>query len=376
MVKIAVLKESTAGETRVAASAETVKKFIGLGATVAVEAGAGASASVSDADFTAAGASVGALAATVKDADIILGVQGADPKSLKGAKSGAWLVAGLNPFVERARVDEYAKAGVEALAMEFMPRITRAQSMDILSSQSNLSGYKAVLDAAGEYGKAFPMMMTAAGTVSAARAFIMGVGVAGLQAIATARRLGAQVSATDVRSATKEQIESLGAKAIFVEDVKGIEGEGSGGYATEMSDEYKAAQAALVSAHIAKQDIVITTALIPGRPAPRLISDAQIASMKPGSVIVDLAVEAGGNVEGAVAGEVVIKHGVKIVGHKNVPGRLATDASALFSRNLFNFLSAFLDKETGRPVLPDDDEITKAIRLTQGGKVVNERLLG
>jgi H+-translocating NAD(P) transhydrogenase subunit alpha len=376
VVKIAVLKESTAGENRVAASAETVKKFIGLGATVSVETGAGAGAAVSDADYTAAGASVGTLTATIKDADIILGVQGPDPKSLKGAKSGALLAAGLNPFGERARIDEYAKADVEALAMEFMPRITRAQSMDILSSQSNLSGYKAVLDAAGEYGKAFPMMMTAAGTVSAARAFIMGVGVAGLQAIATARRLGAQVSATDVRSATKEQIESLGAKAIFVEDVKGIEGEGSGGYATEMSDEYKAAQAALVSSHIAKQDIVITTALIPGRPAPRLISDAQIASMKPGSVIVDLAVEAGGNVEGSVAGQVVVIHGVKIVGHKNVPGRLATDASALFSRNLFNFLSAFWDKEAGRPVLPDDDEITKAIRLTQGGKVVNERLLG
>ena len=376
MVKIAVLKESAAGENRVAASAETVKKFVGLGASVSIEAGAGAGASVSDADYAAAGASVGALSATIKDADIILGVQGPDPKSLKGAKSGAWLVAGLNPFVERARIDEYAKADVEALAMEFMPRITRAQSMDILSSQSNLSGYKAVIDAASEYGKAFPMMMTAAGTVSAARAFVMGVGVAGLQAIATARRLGAQVSATDVRSATKEQIESLGAKAIFVEDVKGIEGEGSGGYATEMSDEYKAAQAALVSSHIAKQDIVITTALIPGRPAPRLISDAQIASMRPGSVIVDLAVEAGGNVEGAVAGQVTVIHGVKIVGHKNVPGRLATDASALFSRNLFNFLSAFWDKEAGRPVLPDDDEITKAIRLTQGGKVVNERLLG
>jgi NAD(P) transhydrogenase subunit alpha len=219
------------------------------------------------------------------------------------------------------------------------------------------------------------MMMTAAGTVSAARAFIMGVGVAGLQAIATARRLGAQVSATDVRSATKEQIESLGAKAIFVEAVKGIEGEGSGGYATEMSDEYKAAQAALVSSHIAKQDIVITTALIPGRPAPRLISDEQIASMRPGSVIIDLAVEQGGNVEGAVAGEVVIRHGVKIVGHRNVPSRLAADSSALFARNLFNFLSAFWDKEAGKPVLPDDDEITKAIRLTQGGKVVNERLL-
>jgi H+-translocating NAD(P) transhydrogenase subunit alpha len=376
VVKIAIIKESTAGENRVAASAETVKKFIGLGATLAVESGAGHGASVSDADYATAGATVDSLAATVKDADIILGVQGPDPKSLAGAKPGAWLVAGLNPFGARARIDDYAAAGVEALAMEFMPRITRAQSMDILSSQSNLSGYKAVLDAAGEYGKAFPMMMTAAGTVSAARVFVMGVGVAGLQAIATARRLGAQVSATDVRSATKEQIESLGAKAIFVEDVKGIEGEGSGGYATEMSDEYKAAQAALVSSHIAKQDIVITTALIPGRPAPRLISDAQIATMKPGSVIVDLAVEAGGNVEGAVAGEVVVVHGVKIVGHRNVPGRLATDASALFARNLFNFLSAFWDKEAGRPVLPDDDEITKAIRLTQGGKVVNERLLG
>ncbi len=343
---------------------------------MAVESGAGAGAAVSDAEYSAAGATVGSRADTLKDADIILGVQGPEPASLTGAKPGAWVVAGLNPFGERARVDAYAAAGLEALAMEFMPRITRAQSMDILSSQSNLAGYKAVLDAAAEYGKAFPMMMTAAGTISAARAFVMGVGVAGLQAIATARRLGAQVSATDVRSATKEQIESLGAKAIFVEDVKGIEGEGSGGYATEMSDEYKAAQAALVSSHIAKQDIVITTALIPGRPAPRLISDAQIASMKPGSVIVDLAVEAGGNVEGAVAGEVVLRHGVKIVGHKNVPGRLATDASALFSRNLYNFLSAFWDKEAGRPVLPDDDEITQAIRLTHGGKVVNARLLG
>ncbi len=218
--------------------------------------------------------------------------------------------------------------------------------------QSNLAGYKAVLDAAAEYGRAFPMMMTAAGTISAARVFVMGVGVAGLQAIATARRLGAQVSATDVRAATKEQIESLGAKAIFVENVAGIEGEGAGGYATEMSDEYKAAQAELVSSHIAKQDIVITTALIPGRPAPRLISDAQIATMKPGSVIVDLAVEQGGNVEGAVAGEVVERHGVKIVGHRNVPSRLAADASALYARNLYNFLSAFWDAETKAPVLP------------------------
>lgn len=372
-MKLSVLKELAPGERRVAATPETVKKFMALGAEVAVEAGAGLTASIADADYEAAGASIGDRKATLKDADIILGVQGPDPASLGGQKAGALLAAGLNPFGERARVDAYAAAGLEALAMEFMPRITRAQSMDILSSQSNLSGYKAVLDAAAEYGKAFPMMMTAAGTVSAAKAFVMGVGVAGLQAIATARRLGAQVSATDVRSATKEQIESLGAKAIFVEDVKGIEGEGAGGYATEMSDEYKAAQAALVSSHIAKQDIVITTALIPGRPAPRLISDAQIASMKPGSVIVDLAVEQGGNVEGAVAGEIVEKHGVKIVGHRNVPSRLATDASALFSRNLYNFLAAFWDKEKNAPVL--DEEIGDAIRLTKDGKVVNERLL-
>ena len=373
-MKIAVLKETADGERRVAASPETVKKFITLGASVAVETGAGLAASVDDAAYEAAGAAMGTRAATIKDADILLGVAGPTPASLQGVKAGAWLAAGLNPFGERARVDQYAELGIEALAMEFMPRITRAQSMDILSSQSNLSGYKAVLDAAGEYGRAFPMMMTAAGTVSAAKCFVMGVGVAGLQAIATARRLGAQVSATDVRSATKEQIESLGAKAIFVEDVKGIEGEGTGGYATEMSDEYKAAQAALVSSHIAKQDIVITTALIPGRPAPRLISDVQIASMKPGSVIVDLAVEAGGNVEGAVAGQVVTVHGVKIVGHRNVPSRLAADASALFSRNLYNFLSAFWDKEAGAPVL--DEEIGNAIRLTQSGKVVNARLLG
>jgi NAD(P) transhydrogenase subunit alpha len=375
VVKIAVLRETTPGETRVSASPETVKKFIALGATVSVETEAGAGASIGDSDYEAAGAMVGKLASVLKDADIVLGVQGPDPKALKGMKSGAWLVAGLDPFGQRGRIDDYAKAGVEALAMEFMPRITRAQSMDILSSQSNLSGYKAVIEAASVYGRAFPMMMTAAGTVSAAKAFIMGVGVAGLQAIATARRLGAQVSATDVRSATKEQIESLGAKAIFVEDVAGIEGEGAGGYATEMSDEYKAAQAELVSAHIAKQDIVITTALIPGRPAPRLVSDAQIASMKPGSVIFDLAVAQGGNVEGSKADEIVIKHGVKIVGYSNTPAHLAADASALYARNLFNFLSAFWDKEAGKPVLPDDDEITGAIRLTKDGKVVNERLL-
>jgi NAD(P) transhydrogenase subunit alpha len=373
-MKIAVLKELADGEKRVSATPETVKKFSGLGATLAVEAGAGASASVSDAEYQAAGATIGSRAEVLKDADIILGVQGPSADSLAGVKHGAWIVAGLNPFGERARVDEYARLGVEALAMEFMPRITRAQSMDILSSQSNLAGYKAVLDAAAEYGRAFPMMMTAAGTVSAAKAFVMGVGVAGLQAIATARRLGAQVSATDVRSATKEQILSLGAKPIFVENVAGIEGEGSGGYATEMSEEYQKAQAELVSGHIAKQDIVITTALIPGRPAPRLITEAQVATMKPGSVIVDLAVEQGGNVEGAVAGQVVERHGVKIVGHRNVPSRLPADASALFARNLFNFLSAFWDKEGGLPKV--DDEIGDAIRLTRGGQVVNQRLLG
>lgn len=376
MTKIAVLKEVALGETRVAASPETVKKFIGLGANVSVESGAGISASISDAEYTAVGATIGAAAAVVKDADIILGVQGPDPKALKGASKGAWIVAGLDPFGQRKRIDDYAAAGVEALAMEFMPRITRAQSMDILSSQSNLAGYKAVIDSAAAYGRAFPMMMTAAGTISAAKAFIMGVGVAGLQAIATARRLGAVVSATDVRSATKEQIESLGAKPIFVENVAGIEGEGAGGYATEMSEEYQKAQAELVSSHIAKQDIVITTALIPGRAAPRLISDAQIASMKPGSVIFDLAVAQGGNVEGSKADEVVVKHGVKIIGYSNTPAHLAADASALFARNLFNFLSAFWDKEAGRPVLPDEDEITAAIRLTKDGKVVNERLLG
>lgn len=374
MVKIAVLKETASGETRVAASPETVKKFIGLGASVSVEQGAGLSASVSDSEYIAMGASVGPLAATVADADIVLGVQGPDPASLKGAAKGAWIVAGLDPFGHRDRVDGYAAAGFEALAMEFMPRITRAQSMDILSSQSNLAGYKAVIDSAAAFGRAFPMMMTAAGTITAAKAFIMGVGVAGLQAIATARRLGAVVSATDVRSATKEQIESLGAKPIFVENVAGIEGEGAGGYATEMSQEYQQAQAELVSSHIAKQDIVITTALIPGRAAPRLISDAQIASMKPGSVIFDLAVAQGGNVEGSKPDEVVIKHGVKIIGYTNTPAHLPADASALFSRNLFNFLSAFWDKESGKPVL--DEEIGNAIRLTRDGKVVNERLLG
>jgi NAD(P) transhydrogenase subunit alpha len=293
---------------------------------------------------------------------------------LQGAAKSAWVAATFDPFGQRERVAAYAKAGLEALSMEFMPRITRAQSMDVLSSQSNLAGYKAVIAAADTYGRAFPMMMTAAGTVSPAKVFVMGVGVAGLQAIATAKRLGAQVSATDVRSATKEQIQSLGAKPIFVENVSGIEGEWQGGYATEMSDEYRKAQAELVSGHIAKQDIVVTTALIPGRAAPRLISDTQLATMRPGSVIVDLAAEAGGNVEGTVAGETVEKHGVSIIGASNLARSLAADSSALFSRNLYNFLSAFWDKDKNSPELPDDDEIVQAIRLTRDGKIVSERL--
>ena len=373
-MRIAVLKERAAGENRVAATPETVKKFTALGATVAVEAGAGAGASIPDEAYREAGAEVADAATVLKGAEIVLGVQAPDLATLAGAVKGAWVAATFDPFGQRERVDAYTRAGLEALAMEFMPRITRAQSMDVLSSQSNLAGYKAVIAAADEYGRAFPMMMTAAGTITAARVFVMGVGVAGLQAIATARRLGAQVSATDVRSATKEQIQSLGAKPIFVENVAGIEGEGSGGYATEMSEEYQKAQAELVSSHIAKQDIVITTALIPGRAAPRLITDAQVATMRPGSVIFDLAVAQGGNVEGSVPDQVVEKHGVKIMGYANAANLLAADASALFSRNLYNFLSAFWDKDTGKPVL--DEEIGDAVRLTRGGEIVNERLKG
>jgi NAD(P) transhydrogenase subunit alpha len=373
-MKIAVLKETAEGETRCAAIPETVKKFAALGAEVAVERGAGTLASVSDAEFEAAGAKVGSRAEALKSAGIILCVTGPDLEAIKGAEKGALLVGSLDPARRGEAVKGYAAAGLDAFAMEWMPRITRAQSMDVLSSQSNLAGYKAVIDAAAIYGRAYPMMMTAAGTISPAKVFVMGVGVAGLQAIATAKRLGAQVSATDVRSATKEQIQSLGAKPIFVENVAGIEGEGAGGYATEMSAEYQKAQADLVSGHIAKQDIVVTTALIPGKPAPRLISDAQVASMRPGSVIVDMAADAGGNVEGTVAGERTVKHGVTIIGASNLARTLAADSSALFARNLYNFLSAFWDKDEGGPVLADDDEIVKGTQLTKGGKLVHERL--
>ena len=348
--------------------------MIALGAVVRVEAGAGETAAIADEEYLTVGAEVGDAAHVLTGADVLLAVQAPDPSTLGGLRAGAWVVAVFDPFGQRGRVDAYAAAGLEGLAMEFMPRITRAQTMDVLSSQSNLAGYKAVIAAADIYGRAFPMMMTAAGTISATKVFVMGVGVAGLQAIATARRLGAQVSATDVRAATREQIQSLGAKPIFVENVAGIEGEGSGGYATEMSPEYQQAQAELVSSHIAKQDIVITTALIPGRAAPRLVTDAQIATMKRGSVIFDLAAPQGGNVEGTVADEIVERNGVKIIGFSNTPAHLPADASALYARNLLNFVTAFWNKEAGRPVL--DVEIGDAIRLTQDGKVVNPRLLG
>jgi len=371
-VHIAVLRETAGDESRVAATPETVRKLTALGVTLAVERGAGQAAGIADGDYEQAGATVAERGEVLAGAGIVLAVQAPEVEGLRGVGEGAWVVAAFDPFRRHETVAGYAAAGLEALAMDLMPRITRAQSMDILSSQSNLAGYKAVLEAANAYGRALPMMMTAAGTIPAARVFVMGVGVAGLQAIATARRLGAQVSATDVRSATREQIQSLGAKPIFVEGVAGIEGEGTGGYAGETSEEYRAAQGQLVAGHIARQDIVITTALIPGRPAPRLVTDAQVATMRPGSVIVDLAVEAGGNVEGAVAGEVVTRHGVTIIGHRNMPGRLAADASALFARNLHNFLAAFWDKDAGRPVL--DAEIGDAIRLTRGGQVVNPRL--
>ncbi len=374
-MKIAILRETRPHERRVAATPETVKKLIGLGFELAVETGAGTGASISDADFAGAGATVVDRAAALAGAPMVFAVQGPEPGELVGIEKATVLIASLNPYQRKDAVTAYAQAGITAMAMELMPRITRAQSMDILSSQANLAGYKSVLDAAAEYGRAFPMMMTAAGTIPAAKIFVMGVGVAGLQAIATARRLGGLVSATDVRAATKEQIESLGAKAIFVTGVKGIEGEGTGGYASEMSDEYKRAQAELVSTHITKQDIVITTALIPGRAAPRLISAAQIATMRAGSVIVDLAVEQGGNVEGSVAGEVVTtSSGVKIVGHRNVPSRLAADASALFARNLFNFVSTFYDKDTKSIKWDFEDELLKAVVVTKDGIVAREDL--
>jgi NAD(P) transhydrogenase subunit alpha len=374
--RIAVLRETAPHERRVAATPDTVARFVKMGFEVVVEAGAGDSASIRDTAFIEAGATIASRTEAVKGANVILAVQAPDPATLAGAAAEAALIGMLNPYANPDVARAYGPAGLTSFSMEFMPRITRAQSMDVLSSQANLAGYKAVLDAAAEYDRILPMMMTAAGTVAAARVFVMGVGVAGLQAIATARRLGASVSATDIRAAVKEQIASLGAKPIFVENVAGQDDAAAGGYATEASPEYQAAQAALVSAHIAKQDIVITTALIPGRPAPRLISDTQIATMRPGSVIVDLAVEQGGNVEGSVAGEVVEKHGVKIVGHRNVPSRVAADTSALYARNLHTFINSFFDSKAKILAWPAEDEIIKAVTLTRGGNILHPSLTG
>jgi NAD(P) transhydrogenase subunit alpha len=368
-MKIAIAAESDEAEPRVAGTPETVKKFIGLGAEVVVEPGAGDQAGIPDADFTAAGATV--VAGAAKDADVVLKVRRPTQDEIKGYKKGAIVVALMDPYGNDAAVKALAEAGVVAFAMELMPRITRAQSMDVLSSQANLAGYRAVIDGAAEYGRALPMMMTPAGTVPAAKAFIMGVGVAGLQAIATARRLGAVVTATDVRPAVKEQVQSLGAKFIAVEDDEFKQAETAGGYAKEMSKEYQAKQAALIADHIKKQDIVITTALIPGRPAPKLVSKEMVASMRPGSVIVDLAVERGGNVEGAKAGEVVTVSGVKIVGHINVPGRLAASSSALYAKNLLTFLESLIDKKDKKLAINWDDEIVKGTLLTREGKVVH-----
>jgi NAD(P) transhydrogenase subunit alpha len=368
-MKIAVAAESDPGEPRVAATPETVKKMTALGAEVAVEPGAGVKSGILDADYTGAGAAVSADA--MKDADIVLRVRRPSAGDLAKCKKGALVVAIMDPYGNEAALKQMADAGVVAFAMELMPRITRAQSMDVLSSQANLAGYRAVIEAAEKYGRALPMMMTAAGTAPAAKVFIMGVGVAGLQAIATARRLGAIVTATDVRPATKEQVESLGAKFLAVEDEEFKNAQTAGGYAKEMSKEYQAKQAALVAEHIKKQDIVITTALIPGRPAPKLVSKEMVASMRPGSVLVDLAVERGGNVEGAKPGEVVQAGEVKIVGYLNVPGRLAASASALYARNLVTFLETLIDKKDKKLAINWDDEIVKGTALTRDGAVVH-----
>jgi NAD(P) transhydrogenase subunit alpha len=368
-MRIAVAREIDATESRVAATPETVKKMKALGVEIAVEPDAGTKSGIPDAEFAAAGATV--TAGAVKDADVVLKVRRPAPSELARYKKGALVIAMMDPYGEDAALRAMADAGVIAFAMELLPRITRAQVMDVLSSQANLAGYRAVVDAAAEYGRALPMMMTAAGTVPAAKVFVMGAGVAGLQAIATARRLGAIVTATDVRPAAKEQVESLGAKFIAVEDEEFKQAETAAGYAKEMSKEYQAKQASLVADHIKKQDIVITTALIPGRPAPRLVSKEMVASMRPGSVIVDLAVERGGNCELAKAGEVVDAGGVKIVGHRNVPGRIAASASSLYARNLFAFLEILVDKTTKAIALDWNDEIVKATALTRDGAVIH-----
>jgi len=374
VMRIAVLAETDKAEPRVAATPETVKKFIGLGAEVAIEAGAGAAAGVSDADYAAAGAQlVRDRASALAGADVASRVRRPAATELAGAKPDIAVVAIMDPFGHEAALADLARAGVVAFAMELMPRITRAQSMDVLSSQANLAGYRAVIDAAAEYGRSFPMMMTAAGTVPAAKVFIMGVGVAGLQAIATARRLGAIVTATDVRPATKEQVESLGAEFLAVENEEFQQAQTAGGYAKEMSPEYQKAQAELTASHIAKQDVVITTALIPGRPAPKLVSAEMVRSMRNGSVIVDLAAERGGNCELTRPGETVVENGVRIVGALNLPGRMASTASSLYAKNLLAFVETMISRETKQFVINWDDELVQATALTRDGAVINPR---
>jgi NAD(P) transhydrogenase subunit alpha len=374
-MKLAVLKERRAGEARVAATPETVKKLKGLGLDIAVESGAGDKAQIFDNDYIAAGAIVSPDRATMLgDADIVLKVRGPEADEISAMKKGAVYASLLAPYSEKETIAKLGAQGVNAFAMEFIPRISRAQSMDVLSSQANLAGYKAVIDACAQFGRAFPMMMTAAGTIAPARVFIMGVGVAGLQAIATARRLGAIVSATDVRPATKEQVESLGATFVAVIDDEFKQAETAAGYAKPMSAEYQAKQAALTAEHIKKQDIVITTALIPGRKAPVLVTEEMIKTMKPGSVIVDLAAEQGGNTPLTKADEVTTAHGVTIMGYTNLPARLASDTSSLYARNLFNFVALIVDKKTGALALNWDDEIVKGAGVTRDGEIVHPSL--
>ncbi|MBN9559058.1 MAG: Re/Si-specific NAD(P)(+) transhydrogenase subunit alpha [Alphaproteobacteria bacterium] len=376
-MKLAVLKERRAGEARVAATPETAKKLTGLGLSVVVESGAGAGARIADADYVAAGAAIAPdAAAALADADIVFTVRGPDAGEIAAMKKGTVLAALLAPHSEKDTAQTLAAQGVTAFAMEFIPRISRAQAMDVLSSQANLAGYKAVIDAAATFGRAFPMMMTAAGTIAPARAFIMGVGVAGLQAIATARRLGAIVSATDVRPATREQVESLGATFVAVMDDEFKQAETAAGYAKEMSKDYQEKQAALIAETIRKQDIVITTALIPGRSAPVLVTEEMVKTMKPGSVIVDLAAEQGGNCPLTKADQVVEAHGVTIMGYTNLASRLAVDTSSLYARNLFNFVSLLVDKKTGALNLNWDDEILKGAVLTRDGEIVHPAVKG
>jgi proton-translocating NAD(P)+ transhydrogenase subunit alpha len=368
-MKIAVAREIDPSEPRVAASPDTVKKFKALGVDIAVEPGAGLKSGVPDGEFAAAGAAISADA--VRDADIVIKVKRPEASELGQYKRGALVIAIMDPYGNEAALKTMAEAGISAFAMELMPRITRAQVMDVLSSQANLAGYRAVIEAAEAFGRAFPMMMTAAGTVPAAKVFVMGVGVAGLQAIATARRLGAIVTATDVRPAVKEQVESLGAKFLAVEDEEFKQAETAGGYAKEMSKDYQAKQAALTAEHIKKQDVIITTALIPGRPAPRLVTLEMVKTMKPGSVLVDLAVERGGNVEGVKSGEIVELDNVKIVGFPSLAGRVATSASGLYARNLLSFIETLIDKSSKALAVNWDDELVKATALTRDGKVIH-----